>query len=173
MHGNAVIAMKCKENEIPWMVLKDLRIRYFVLLTPSRVSGGPTDRFVCQSTKWSVELLSCHFRGFAILICLFLRQSCTFWKNDNFNLIYICWYHRWTSSWWLMNGQRQFHYWVILTHKFLCCLTWYAWGLLYNCFCGVRANGCHPETVSPLRGRCQSLLMSLQNFFTSLSLVFP
>lgn len=50
MHGNAIIAMKCKENEMPWTVLKDLRIRYFVLLTPSCVSGGPTDRFVCQGT---------------------------------------------------------------------------------------------------------------------------
>lgn len=51
MDGNAFIGMKSKGNEIPWMVLKNLRIKYFVLLAPSYVSGGPTDRFVCQGKK--------------------------------------------------------------------------------------------------------------------------
>lgn len=133
IQGNAVIAMKCKGNEILWRVLTDLRIRYFVLLTPACVSGGPTDRLVCQSRKWRTQFLSCHFLGFEILICLFLRQSCTFWNNDNFHLIYICWCDGWVSSWWLMNGQNQFYYWVILTHKSLCCLAWHAGASLYSC----------------------------------------
>lgn len=51
MHRNDVITMKCKGNEIPWSVLKDLRIKYFVLLIPSCISRGPTDRFVGQGRK--------------------------------------------------------------------------------------------------------------------------
>lgn len=85
-----------------------------------------------------IAFVCCHFIGFEILTCLLSWQSYTFWNDGNIHLVYICWYDGCASPWWFMNGQNKFYYWVILTHKSVCCLTWHAWTSLYNsAFVGV------------------------------------